>query len=312
MDKLGKTKITSKDTSKMTTKNADKPLGIRKLKEIKMNEKIKPIQITERDVIIIRFLVRFQFCYVDTLARLVDSTPASMMKRLRLLEAHKLVKRHKLAWGLTLWQAKKAGIEMAGLNFKETRNPISFGTIAHTVGLANLAAEFERTEEGFKDILGLGLCGFDTVAEREIRQAQKRNRDNRSSAEMREVVHHCINNTDGAELEEEMADMFVVYGYGGKTGEHVPDLVIKRPRDENGQPQHIAIELELTPKSLLDWKRILRSYRNNGQMFDKVYYITPSKSIANRILKADEEVGLGEKLVIKKYIPTNNSAPFFG
>jgi hypothetical protein len=301
----------------------------------------RPFQIQERDITLLRFLTKYQFSYVDALARVVDSTPQSITKRLRTLEDYDLVKRQTIAAGSTLWQSRKAGIELSGMAFKENKRSISFATIRHTIGLINLAAELEREAPGSKDILGLGdkfgeefpamnrfpggirlygeealetslTYGEMTVSEREIRQGQKRYRGGRSSADMRDIVDFAILNPEAPELEPGNEGLFVVYGHGGKTGEHVPDLVVTRPRDENGKPQHFAIELELTPKSPADWKRILRSYRENGGMYSRIYYFTADRPIANMIRNADEEVGLGERLVLRKYTPKNKRQPFLG
>jgi hypothetical protein len=298
-------------------------------------------QLQERDIVLLRFLNKYQFSYPDALARVLNSTPQSINNRLRTLEKFDLVKRQTISAGATLWQTRKAGIELTGMSFTENKKAISLGTIRHTIGLVNLAAELEREDEESKDILGLSdkfgepfpvknrfpggirLYGEDaldseltwgemTVTEREIRQGQKRYRGGRSSAEMRDMVDLAILNPEAPELEEGNEGLFVVYGTGGKTGEHVPDLVVSRPRNPDGTPNHFAVELELTPKNPSDWKRILRSYREAGGMYSRVYYFTPDKPIANMIRNADEEVGLGDKLIIRKYTPKNKRQPFLG
>jgi hypothetical protein len=298
-------------------------------------------QLQERDIVLLRFLNKYQFSYPDALARVLNSTPQSINNRLRTLEKFDLVKRQTISAGATLWQTRKAGIELTGMSFTENKKAISLGTIRHTIGLVNLAAELEREDEESKDILGLSdkfgepfpvknrfpggirLYGEDaldseltwgemTVTEREIRQGQKRYRGGRSSAEMRDMVDLAILNPEAPELEEGNEGLFVVYGTGGKTGEHVPDLVVSRPRNADGTPNHFAVELELTPKNPSDWKRILRSYREAGGMYSRIYYFTPDKPIANMIRNADEEVGLGDKLIIRKYTPKNKRQPFLG
>jgi len=300
----------------------------------------KRFNITERDIILIRFLVRYQFSYIDALARLLDSSPQTVAARLRTLEQYDLVKRQNIAQGATLWSARKAGIELVGMNFVENKKEISFATIQHTIGLVNLAVELER-EAGGKDILGLQgygepfpvfnrfpggirVYGEDdlaevewqqgemTVAEREIRQGQKRWRGGRSTREMRDTVELAIQSHDAPELEEGNEGLYVVYGQGGATGEHVPDLVVQRPRQADGSPGHFAVELEMTAKAPADWKRILRSFRDSGGMYSRLYYFTDKKPIANMIRNADEEVGLGAKLVIRKYTPRNKRQPFLG
>jgi hypothetical protein len=298
-------------------------------------------QIQERDITLLRFLTKYQFSYVDAIARVLNSTPASINNRLRTLEEYDLVKRQVIAAGSTLWQARKSGIQLAGMSFTENKKSISFATIRHTIGLVNLAAELEREADDGKDILGLSdkfkepfpvmnrwpggirmyadeadgvelTYGEMTISEREIRQGQKRYRGGRSSQEMRDLVDFSILNPEAPELEEGNEGLFVVYGTGGKTGEHVPDLVVTRPRNDDGTPNHFAVELELTAKSPADWKRILRSYREAGGMYSRIYYFTPDKPIANMIRNADEEVGLGDKLIIRKYTPKNKRQPFLG
>lgn len=299
-------------------------------------------QIQIRDITLLRFLTKYQFSYVDALARVLDSTPNSINNRLRTLEDYDLVKRQVLAAGATLWQPRKAGIELAGMNFTENKKVISFATVRHTVGLVNLAAELEREAAGGKDVLGLqdrfgepfpvenrfpgGIrlygeealntpltFGEMTISEREIRQGQKRYRGGRSSAEMRDAVELAISSGEAPELEEGNEGLFVVYGSGGQTGEHVPDLVVTRPRNADGSPNHFAVELELTAKSPSDWKRILRSYRDAGGMYSRIIYFTPDRPIANMIKNADEEVGLGpDRLILRKYTPKNKRQPFLG
>lgn len=301
----------------------------------------RAFQVQERDIVLLRFLTKYQFSYVDAIARVLDSTPASIANRLRTLEEYDLVKRQVIAHGSTLWQARRAGIELCAMNFTENKGSISFATIRHTIGLVNLAAELEREAPGAKDILGLerynesfpvlnrfpsGLrlygdeadsvsltYGEMTVSEREIRQGQKRYRGGRSSAEMRELVSLAVLNPEAPELEEGNEGLFVVYGEEGKTGEHVPDLVVTRPRNpETGLPEHFAIELELTAKSPSDWKRILRAYQQNGAMYSRIYYFTSEPPIARMLRNADESVGLGDRLVIRKYTPKNKRQPFLG
>ena len=104
--------------------------------------------------------------------------------------------------------------------------------------------------------------------------------------------------------------MFVVYV--PPTNEHIPDLVVARERAADGHPRHIAIELELTEKPLPEWKRILRWYRNDGDMYEKIYYLTQKRSIAYGLRRADAEVGLGDRLVIRNYVPRHGRTPFWG
>jgi hypothetical protein len=296
----------------------------------------KAFHLTTRDIIMMRFLARYRYAYTDQLARLVDSMPRTVSARLRVLEKRGFVHRQAVTERQYLWTTRKAGNLIVDINFPEIRKgSLSYATIAHTIGLANLGVELER-EAGGKDLLGEGknlsswvmpenrwklgiwgnpegkVTGEMTVTEREIRQGQLRWRGGRSSKEMRDLVSLAAGTGEASELEEGQEGLFVIYGAGGKGGEHIPDLVVARDRDEDGKPQHLAIELELTPKSTADWRKILRNYRDNGEMYSKIYYFTHKRSISTALHKVNEEVGLGDRLVVRKYVPMNSSMPFWG
>jgi hypothetical protein len=296
----------------------------------------KAFHLTTRDIIMMRFLARYRYAYTDQLARLVDSMPRTVSARLRVLEKRGFVHRQAVTERQYLWTTRKAGNLIVDINFPEIRKgSLSYATIAHTIGLANLGVELER-EAGGKDLLGEGknlnswvmpenrwklgiwgnpegkVTGEMTVTEREIRQGQLRWRGGRSSKEMRDLVSLAASTGEASELEEGQEGLFVIYGAGGKGGEHIPDLVVARDRDEDGKPQHLAIELELTPKSTADWRKILRNYRDNGEMYSKVYYFTHKRSISTALHKVNEEVGLGDRLVVRKYVPMNSAMPFWG
>ena len=293
--------------------------------------------LTERDIIMMKFLARYRYAYTDQLARLVDTMPRSIISRMSTLAKRGFVRKQPITERQYLWMTTKAGNMLIDNNFGEIKKgAVSYATIAHTIGLANLGVELER-EAGGRDILGerddpddeafrnrykLGIWGNEpddmvlgemTVTEREIRQSQLRWRGGRSTAEMRELVEFAVADTEEQqEVLEGNEGLFVVYGQAGRDGEHIPDLVVARPRDEEGKPQHLAIELELTSKPLPEWKRILRWYRDNGQMYSKVIYFTHKRSLATALRRADEGVGLGDRLVIRKYIPQNGKMPFWG
>lgn len=292
--------------------------------------------LTERDIVLMKFLARYRYAYVDQLARLVDSIPRNIVNRLRVLEKRGFVRKEPITDRQYLWTVRKAGLVLVDSAFREIKKGnLSYATIAHTIGLGNLGIELER-EAGGKDLLGegkgnpnwvmperrwrLGIRGNPdgmtrgemTITEREIRQGQMRWRGNRSYKELREFVDAAVLNPDGPELEEGNEGLFVVYGPGGKGGEHVPDLVVQRERDAYGRPEHIAIELELTQKTPTEWRKILRNYRDNGLMYSKVYYFTHKKSIGTALTRIAEEEGFGDKFVVRKYSPINNRMPFWG
>ena len=291
----------------------------------------KGFAITERDVLIMRFLTRYRYAYVDQLARLVNAEVKDVKARLRRLETQGLIRSEDITAGQSIFLVRKAGLSIIDIDFPEIKKgSVSFITVAHTVGLVNLAVELEMATGG-KNILGEdefpnfnrypggvfehgimpSLIGETTITEREIRRGNKLFRGEKTTEDMRIIAKEAAEDASAPELLEGNEGLFAVYGTG-KDGEHVPDLVVARPRGEKGEVKHIAIELELTPKNTSEWTRILRWYRDHGFMYDKVYYFTHKRTIADNIKKIASDVGVEDKIVVRKYIPQNNRGPFWG
>lgn len=291
----------------------------------------KGFAITERDIVIMRFLTRYRYAYVDQIARLVNAEIKDVKARLKRLENQGFIRSEDITAGQGIFLIKKAGLSVIDMDFPEIKKgSVSYITVAHTVGLVNLAVELEMATGG-KNILGeevfpvfnrypLGifnpdeepsLIGETTVTEREIRRGNKLFRGDKTTEDMRILAREAADDPSAPERLEGNEGLFVVYG-SGKDGEHVPDLVISRPRDEDGKVQHIAIELELTPKSNSEWSRILRWYRDHGFMYKKVIYFTHKRSLAENLKKVIADLGMEEFVFVRKYIPQNNRGPFWG
>lgn len=291
----------------------------------------KGFAITERDLLIMRFLTRYRYAYVDQIARLVNAEVKDVKARLRRLENEGLIRSEDITAGQTIFLVRKGGLSIIDLDFPEIKKgSVSFITVAHTVGLVNLAVELEMSTGG-KNILGEeefpkfnrwprgiidlstspSIIGETTITEREIRRGNKLYRGDKTTEDMRILAKEASEDTSAPELLEGNEGLFVVYGKG-KDGEHVPDLVVARQRGDKGEVKHVAIELELTPKNNSEWSRILRWYRDHGFMYDKVYYFTHKRTIADNIRKIASDLGMEEKVLVRKYIPQNNRGPFWG
>ena len=318
--------------------------------------------LTERDIEIIRFLARYRYAYNFQVARYLDTTPKAINLRLRKLADKGFVRRKTVTGNQYIWLSTKMGNLVADVDLKAVpNNELSFVTMAHSVGLCNIGTELERRAPGGKDLLGEQkygrkwhvddevfnlkgepVIGVKVLTEKEIRQGQQKWRMGRTTAEMREEVEKAIR--EGSPVVNEAGEivepagvapetlegnegLFVIYG----ETEHIPDMVIRRGRDELGNPLNIAIELELTPKTTADWRKILRAYRDYGigKMYQKVIYFTHKSQISRLLNKINEEdvhltvdevvelpdgstvVKEGE-LCLRKYVPVNGNIPFWG
>lgn len=300
-------------------------------KAFKVTRLGKGFAITERDITIMRFLARYRYAYVDQIARLVNAEIKDVKARLRKLEREGLLRSEAITAGQDIFLVRKAGLSIIDMDFPEIKKgSVSFITVAHTVGLVNLAVELEMATGG-KNILGeddfpqfnrypLGirefgtppsLIGEMTVTEREIRRGNRLFRGSKTTEDMRILARDAYEDSSGPELLDGNEGLFVVYG-NGKDGEHVPDLVVARPRGDNGEVKHIAIELELTPKNNSEWSRILRWYRDHGFMYEKIYYFTHKRTLAESIKRIAVNVGMEDRIIVRKYIPQNDRGPFWG
>ena len=86
--------------------------------------------------------------------------------------------------------------------------------------------------------------------------------------------------------------LWILFPEGGLTVNfHVPDLVINRPRDNDGNPQSIAVECELTRKSHKNYVNTMRAYMEDKYVYKKVLWITNNSAIVRRLQEAAKEIG---------------------
>lgn len=106
-------------------------------------------------------------------------------------------------------------------------------------------------------------------------------------------------------LNKTLGDRFALW-------DHLPDMIIARRRTPDGRPQSIAIELELTAKSILDYARTMAAYGSTlGQtLYRRVIWLVPSKTIADKIRDGASQVGmiLGEDYDIVPFVTSNEAS----
>lgn len=71
----------------------------------------------------------------------------------------------------------------------------------------------------------------------------------------------------------------------------IPDLVVRRPRDNFKRPRNIAIEVEKKEDRKVGYYiKKLMAYKMDNRVYSKVVYVTPSASIARKITEAAEKI----------------------
>jgi hypothetical protein len=292
------------------------------------------LALTKRDIEIITLCARYRFAYREQIQHYFQSE--NVRNRLTRLADEGLLRKDMVTQNQALWLPSQAGLDVADLDLTHIeRGRYSATSIAHSIGLLNLGIEIEK---GWENLLkedvwpnlnrvdrdGNRLQGETVITEREIANSFNRLKgiakgDARKTADTSSELLKLRNDALGEipapgklplEMREGMAGLFVGY-FQNKS--HTPDMVIARPRSQDGTSNHIAIELELNPKPIPDWIRILRSFKADP-MFKSVIYFTHKRSIVNQLTEVNKKhVGLTpEQFRILKYSPRNGSIPFWG
>ena len=302
--------------------------------QVKKAKKKAKLALTKRDIEIITLCARYRFAYREQIQHYFQSE--NVRNRLTRLADEGLLRKDMVTQNQALWLPSQAGLDVADLDLTHIeRGRYSATSIAHSIGLLNLGIEFEM---GWENLLkedvwpnlnrvdrhGNRLQGETVITEREITNSFNRLKgiakgDARKTADTSSELLKLRNDALGEipapgklplEMREGMAGLFVGY-FQNKS--HTPDMVIARPRSQDGSSNHIAIELELNPKPIPDWIRILRSFKADP-MFKSVIYFTHKRSINNQLTEVNKKhVGLTpEQFKIFKYTPRNDSIPFWG
>lgn len=301
--------------------------------EEKQRRRRRRLQITERDVAIIRLLGRYKFGYRSQIEAYCERRDLS--RRLTQLAANGLLRSEKLTANQSVWTPTQMGLELVGLDVPNlSRGGVSPSTVGHTVGLLSLGIGFEKGDPG-NNLLGEPGWphewrreenqdtsvrlerGETVVTERMISQSWRRAQALYPEAELKRMYQEAVEwrpvspgESFGPEAEEGNEWMFV-----GQPPfkPHMPDMVLVRPRAADGSLRHIAIELELSTKPVGEWRRILTGFKGS-EMFSTVAYFTHKRTVREGVRAVNaNHVGLveGSELVIKKYVPRLDN-PFWG
>lgn len=71
----------------------------------------------------------------------------------------------------------------------------------------------------------------------------------------------------------------------------LPDIVVRRPRNSDGSPNSIAIEVEREIKGIDELKAKLEMYKMDNRVYSKVIYVTANNRIAENISEAAAQIG---------------------
>ena len=93
--------------------------------------------------------------------------------------------------------------------------------------------------------------------------------------------------------------MWILYPQGSLTlSYHVPDLVVKRDRGPNGEPNSIAVELERHEVSGDKYEKVMLAYKLDEHLYKEVVWVTPNTRTARALELAAKQVGFTRYRII--------------
>lgn len=272
---------------------------------------------TEKDREVLRFIGMFKYANARHIARIHQVKEDTALKRLYALQDRGLVLKKELYGAKPLWYLTEGGLICSGLEVPRVKESgITYSMLPHQfvvnhiagnlwgAGVNVLALEdfpdrFRRTESG---TLALGES---LVSEYEIQSSFASAKAANHKADVyRPAIMGAMNREftrwaqAGKPVEgspeftlgnEYMWTLFPPFAL--KLAYHVPDLVIKRPRNEDGSPNSIAVEVELANKPIASYERTLNAFKYDSLIYGKVVWVVKSRGAARKIQEAAKKIG---------------------
>lgn len=268
-------------------------------KSRKKSNTIGGIRLTARDMQIMAFLARYRMATVGQLARRFETSETALRNRLPLLDRAGLIT---WAWAAQtkpkIWLITDQGLKTVGMTL--TAPTVSWGQLRHNLGLVDLGITFELGEEI-------------VLTEREIRAAATRYTPTdrlRSAMDLSRYQAGLdtvpVDGLDADAFMERVRQSLIVPVPGRSMG-HIPDMVLARQPFASGASGNIAIELELTRKSISEWKTVLTAYVNSPY-FSEVYYFVIGRDLLRGLQGVVKGLGAESKIKIIQFEPIDLTA----
>lgn len=266
----------------------------------------------------LEFLAKFKYATPRHLAKMFSESAATSQKRLKELRSYGLVIDKKILGGEPLWFLTDAGMLLSGYDMaKVTESRITYTMLPHQYAVNHIAAnlwgagvnvlnEPDYPHQNRIDLLGKRQYGDNVVSEQEIQSSFGKlklfskadvylptlkasiERKNRKWEEAGGVEFG-----DSPEFQQGNEYMWAIFPPAAvKLAYHVPDLVVARPRNADGTPNSIAVELEIQNKPIESYRKALTAYRYATQTYRQVVWVCQKSSSAKKIRDLADEMGM--------------------
>lgn len=267
----------------------------------------------------IDFLARFKYAKPTHMSYMFGERPNTTYKRLLDMREYGLVIDYPILNTEPLWFLTKTGMALSGYDYHHiTNSTLSEMNMPHTFLINHLAGNLWGNNLNVLDqkdfpaknrynAQGEKVFGENLISELAIQSSLSKIRRSEKS----DVFVPIIRNMMEREFDRWEKKGGVEFGlspefsYGNEfmfaltpakvigTAYHVPDMVVARERNKDGKPQSIAIEAERSQsKTPETYRRVLQAYNLDKQMFKQVIWVVHKKQTANRLIKAEEGLGM--------------------
>lgn len=300
---------------------ADADARIRKiLRGLKGKEAFKEsakLVFKEKDFEFIEFLARFKYATASQLRYIHGVTEGTANRRLRRLKDQGLVESYSIFGPRPIWFLTKLGQELSSYDLPGvTSKGVAYGMLAHSFVANHVAANLMGGSLNVLNLkewptynrvaprTGKPKQGEYVVSELEMQSSFGKLRMGKSDVfkpQLLAIKEKAFREWEDAGRVEESPEflpgnewMWVVLpGATAQLSYHVPDLVVPRPRNADGSPNSIAIEIELNRKAK-GYSRTLKAFASEKKLYGKLIWVCRSGGPAGELTKEANKLGLIE------------------
>ena len=269
----------------------------------------------------LQFLAMFRYATDAQLARMFSCSVQTSYNRLKKLRSVGLVIDRKIYGARPIWFLTEAGLLLSGFDLpRVTESKLTFSMFPHQFTVNNTAANLwganvnvlnlpEFPVRNRVDGKGEMVFGEKLVSELEIQSAFGKikmfDKSDVYRPELLAEIEKQFRSWEraggvnfGPSPEQVLGNEYMwalMPPFNIRLAYHVPDLVVVRPRNEDGTPESIAVEIEINNKASGSYEKTLRAYRADNRLYKKVIWVCKNIGPARKLEQISKEIGLWQE-----------------
>lgn len=269
----------------------------------------------------LQFLAMFRYATDAQLARMFSCSVQTSYNRLKKLRSVGLVIDRKIYGARPIWFLTEPGLLLSGFDLpRVTESKLTFSMFPHQFTVNNTAANLWGANVNVLNLTdfpsrnrvndkGEKVFGEELASELEIQSAfGKIKMFDKSDVYRPELMaeidkqfkawERAGGSEFGVSPEQVLGNEYMwalMPPFNIRLAYHVPDLIVKRPRNADGSPESIAVEIEINNKSSQSYEKTLRAYRDDNRLYKKVVWVCKNVGPARKLEQVAKEIGLWQE-----------------